>query len=492
MSSKALLCQCEDVTVEDVRRAVELGYRDLESVKRYTGLGTGPCQGKTCLAIATRELLRLGATPGEVAPFTVRPPLHPTPIGALASIDPAGLPIEGGVPPPPPPGTAPRPPGPLPARARVVIIGGGIMGLGLAYNLCRRGETDVVLLERGYLNSGASGRNGGGVRAQWTTPTMIRLARRSLEIGESFAAEMGINVWFRRGGYLFLAPTREQADRIEQNARLHAQNGLKTRVISPAEAAEVVPELDRSRFLAASWNPDDAVVFPWPYVWGYATRAEALGTKVLTFTRVTGFETAGRRIAAVVTDRGRIACDVVVNACGAWSREVAALAGVKLPNVPVRHEILVTEPLKPWLGPMVSVLGSGLYFSQSLRGEIVGGMGDPDEPEGLDNRSTLRFLARFSCAISECIPMTAGLRVMRQWAGCYDVTPDNNPILGAAGPDNFLQLSGFVGHGFMMAPAVTELMAGWMAGDPPDEIFERFTLERFARGEVSREDFIIG
>jgi sarcosine oxidase subunit beta len=490
--AKTFLCACEDVTVEDVRRAFELGYRDLESVKRYTGLGTGPCQGKTCLAIATRELLRLGATPGEVAPFTVRPPLHPTPIGALASIDPSGLPIEGGVPPPPPAGVAPRAPGPLPSRARVVIIGGGIMGLGLAYNLCRRGETDVVLLERGFLNSGASGRNGGGVRAQWTTPTMIRLARRSLEIGESFAAEMGINVWFRRGGYLFLAPTREQADRIEQNARLHAQNGLRTRVISPAEAAEVVPELDRSRFLAASWNPDDAVVFPWPYVWGYASRAEALGTTVLTFTRVTGLETSGRRIAAVVTDRGRIACDVVVNACGAWSREVAALAGVKLPNEPVRHEILVTEPLKPWLGPMVSVLGSGLYFSQSLRGEIVGGMGDPEEPVGLDNRSTLRFLARFSRAISECIPMTAGLRVMRQWAGCYDVTPDNNPILGAAGFDNFLQLSGFVGHGFMMAPSVTELMAGWMAGDPPDEIFERFTLDRFARGEVSREDFIIG
>jgi len=194
----------------------------------------------------------------------------------------------------------------------------------------------------------------------------------------------------------------------------------------------------------------------------------------------------------VVTDRGRIACDVVVNACGAWSRDVAALAGVKLPNVPVRHEILVTEPLKPWLGPLVSVLGSGLYFSQSLRGEIVGGMGDPDEPEGLETRSTLRFLARFSRAISDVVPMTAGLRVMRQWAGCYDVTPDNKPILGAAGPANFLQLSGFVGHGFMMAPAVTELMAGWMAGDPPDEIFERFTLERFARGEVSREDFIIG
>jgi len=490
--AKTLVCGCEDVIAEDVERAFRKGYRDLESVKRYTGLGTGPCQGKTCLALAARELLRLGATPGEVAPFTVRPPLQATPLAALAALDPEPLPLDAGVPVRSPRFGTPRPSAPLPPRARIVIIGGGIMGLGLAYNLCRRGETDVVLIERAYLNAGASGRNGGGVRAQWTTPTMIRLAKRSLEIGDHFAAEMGINTWFRRGGYLFLAPTKAQAERIEKNAELHNRHGIPTRILNPQEALEVVPELDPRTFVAAAWNPQDAVVFPWPYVWGYASRAEALGARVLTFTRVIGFETSGGRLSAAVTDRGRIDCEVVVNAAGAWSREVAAVAGVKLPNHPERHEILVTEPLKPWLEPLVSVLGSGLYFSQSLRGEIVGGMGDPEEPAGIDTRSTLRFLARFARAITACLPMTAGLKVMRQWAGCYDVTPDNNPILGAAGFPNFLQVNGFVGHGFMMAPAVTELMAGSMAGDPPDEIFERFTLARFERGETRAEDFIIG
>jgi len=491
-SEKAFLCACEDVTPKDIQRAFERGYRDLESVKRYTGLGTGPCQGKSCLAMAAKELLRLGATPGEVAPFTVRPPLHPTALGQLAALDPDGLPLHGGVPVPLPPGPQPRPSQPLPARAQVVIIGGGIMGVGLAYNLCRRGIKDVVLLERAYVNAGASGRNGGGVRAQWTTPTMIRLAKRSLEIAEHFASEMGINVWFRRGGYLFLAPTAAHVARIEKNVQVHNAEGVKTRILTPKEALEVVPQLDPTAFLAASWNPDDAVVFPWPFAWGYASRAEAMGARIVTFTRVTGFARSGTRITGVETDRGTIACDTVVNACGAWSRDVAALAGVKLPNVPERHEILVTEPLKPWLGPLVSDLGSGLYFSQSGRGEIVGGMGDPKEPHGLDTSSTLRFLARFSRALTRTVPLTAGLKVMRQWAGCYDVTPDNNPILGAAGFENFLQLSGFVGHGFMMAPAVTELMAGWMAGDAPHEIFERFTLDRFARGDVSREDFIIG
>jgi sarcosine oxidase subunit beta len=494
--AKAFVCTCDDVTVEEVRRAFEAGHRDLESVKRFTGFGTGPCQGKSCLALVARELLRLGASPSEVMPFTVRPPIRPTPLGVLAALDPAGLPLDDGVPlepPPPAPAAAPgadRPP--LPARADVVIVGGGIMGLSLAYELARRGTTDVLVLEQGYLNAGASGRNGGGVRAQWTTPVMIRLAKRSLALCDRFAVDMGINVWFRRGGYLFLAPTKEQVARIERNAELHRKEGLRTRILSPAEALDVVPELDASRFLAASHNPDDGVVFPWPFLWGYATKAEQLGAKVRTFTTVTGFETRGKEVTAVVTDRGRVECGLVVVAAGAWSKEVAALAGVRVPNRPTRHEILVSEPLKPWLDPLVSVLGNGLYFSQSQRGEIVGGMGDPIEPEGVVQGSTLRFLSRFARAATDCIPALAGVKVVRQWAGCYDVTPDNNPILGPAGFGNFHQLHGFVGHGFMMAPAMAELYATWLSGGAKHELFDAFAIDRFSRGPVAREDFIIG
>ncbi len=495
MTGKTVLCACEDVTLAEVRRAFALGHRDLESVKRYTGFGTGPCQGRSCSAAIVRELLRLGATPAEIAPFTARPPARPLALGELASIDPASLPADDGVPPapegpprPPPTGATP----PLPARADVVVVGGGIMGLALAWELARRGRTDVLVLERSYLNAGASGRNGGGVRAQWSTPTMIRLARRSIDLCARFAVEMGVNVWFRRGGYLFLAPAAAQVERMERNAALHAAHGLRTRIIGRDEALAIVPQLDGARFVAAAWNPDDGLVFPWPFLWGYANRATALGVRVHTFTRVTGLETSGGRVRAVVTERGRVACEAAVNACGAWSKEVAALAGVALPNRPTRHEICVTESLKPWLGPLVAVLGTGLYFSQTQRGEIVGGMGDPAEPEGVRQGSTLRFLARFARAAVATAPLLAGVKVLRQWAGCYDVTPDNNPILGAAGYENFLQMSGFVGHGFMMAPAVAELMADWMTGRGKDEIFDRFTLDRFSRGDVPREDFVIG
>ena len=491
---KTILCACEDVTLEEVRRAFEKGHRDLESVKRYTGFGTGPCQGKSCLALVARELLRLGATPAELEPFTARAPVDAVPLAALAAIDPATLPISPGVPRRAErSGVTPRPSAPLPQKASVVVIGGGIMGLGLAYQLAKRGMSDVVVLESGYLNAGASGRNGGGVRMQWTTPTMVRLAKRSIALMRGFATELGVNVWLRQGGYLFLAPTRAQVERLERNLKVHEAEGLRTRILSPLEAMEVAAELDPSTFLAAAYNPDDGTVFPWPFLYGYAQRAEALGAKICTFTRVTGFRSSGASITHVETDRGAIACDTVVLAAGAWSKEIAALAGLAVPNRPTRHEILVTESMKPWLDPLVSVLGSGLYFSQSQRGEIVGGMGDPLEPEGLEEGSTLRFLARFARAITACAPLTGGLKVVRQWAGCYDVTPDNNPILGAAGFGNFLQLHGWVGHGFMMAPAVTELMAEWMTGGEPHEIFERFTLDRFSReGGAPREDFIIG
>jgi sarcosine oxidase, subunit beta len=491
---KTLVCACEDVDLSEVRRAFALGHRDLESVKRFTGFGTGPCQGRSCLALVARELVRLGATPGEVVPFTPRAPLEPTSLATLAALDPDALPLSGkGVPPavlPPRPAESALPA--LPLRARVVVVGGGILGLSLAYELTRRGERDVLVLDGAYPNYGASGRNGGGVRAQWSTPTMIRLARRSLDLCRRFAVEMGVNVWFRPGGYLFLAPTAEQAARVERLCRLQNEHGLRTRVLSPSEALDVVPELEARTFVAASFNPDDGVVFPWPFLWGYASRAEAAGARIRSFTRVTGFRAAGPRLTHVLTDRGEVACELVVNAAGAWSKEVAALAGVATPNRPTRHEILVTEPLEPWLDPLVSLLGSGLYFSQSQRGEIVGGMGDPAEPEGVEMGSSLRFLARFARAITRVVPRLGGVKVVRAWAGCYDVTPDNNPILGAAGYLNFHQLHGFVGHGFMMAPAMAEIYADHLLGRATDELVPRFSLERFAGGGAVREDFIIG
>ncbi len=496
--SKALLCPCEDVTASEVEHAIAKGYCDIESVKRFTGFGTGMCQGKQCLTAVAR-FLEDTAKPkpkaAQLMPFTPRPPLFPTELSqwAAASFDPMVAPA-GGV--PQSLGlteNALKPEGPVPSKAKIVIIGGGIMGLALAWNLAQRGETDIVVLERGYLLAGASGRNGGGVRMQWGTPTLIELARRSIDLMDRFARDLGINVWFRRGGYLFLAKSDEVVAKIERSAKLHNKYGVPTQLLTADGARDIVPHLTMTGVKAAAWNPLDAVIFPWPFLWGYAHAAQKLGVKVETFTKVIGFEQSEGRLKKVITDRGDIACETVVLAAGAWSPQVASLAGVTLPNEPHRHEICSTEPLKPFLGPLVSVLDSGLYFSQSMRGEIVGGMGDPREPAGMNLGSTQRFLTRYSQALTEQLPQLGRVKILRQWSGPYDVTPDNSPILGRTpGLPNLLQLSGFVGHGFMMAPAVAERMAAWMATGESDELFDRFTLGRFAEGRMEREDMIIG
>ncbi|HLL53444.1 MAG TPA: FAD-dependent oxidoreductase, partial [Myxococcaceae bacterium] len=489
--SKALVCPCEDVTVDDVNAAVAKGYCDVESVKRYTGFGTGICQGKSCLTSVARLLAGSGKVkPAGVLPFTPRTPLQPTELSlfATAPVDESqppvgGVPVSLGL-----THNALRPDAPVVSKAKVVIIGGGIMGLALAHNLGRRGERDVVVLDKSYLCAGASGRNGGGVRMQWGTSSNIELAKRSIDLMKQFAGEMGINIWLRQGGYLFLAKSKAVADRLERGAALHNKHGVPTQILTPDAAREVVPELTMKGVRVAAYNQEDGVIFPWPFLWGYAQSCQKMGIRVETFTNVTGFEISQGRVRKVRTDRGDIECEEVVLASGAWSPSVAKLAGISLPNEPHRHEILSTEPLKPFLGPLVSVLDSGLYFSQSMRGEIVGGMGDPREPAGLNMGSTLRFVSRFANALIEQIPTVGRIKVLRQWAGCYDVTPDNNPILGRTpGLPNLLQLSGFVGHGFMMAPAVAERMAQWMVSGTNDELFTRFSLDRFTHGKLERE-----
>jgi sarcosine oxidase subunit beta len=382
----------------------------------------------------------------------------------------------------------------VPARAEVVVIGAGIMGLSVAYNLARHfSTTDVVVVDRSYLCGGASGRNGGGIRAQFSSEENIRLMQESLRICRDFAAEMNINVWFRQGGYLFLARSEEARRMLEKSVAVQNACGHPTRMLTAREAQKVVPQLDVAGVIAASFNAEDAVVFPWPFVWGYAQAAAKLGVRIVPFCDVTALEQSGGRVSAVVTDLGTIRTGKVVVACGAWSPQVAAMLGVKLPNHPHRHEICSSEPLKPWLGPLVADLSNGLYFSQSTRGEIVGGISNEDVPEGIDQRSSHKFLALYASALVRTAPILGNVKVLRQWAGCYDLTPDQNPIFGPVDEvEGFFQASGFMGHGFMMAPVVGRILAEHVATGRMLPIFERWNLRRFAQGKLLKESMIIG
>jgi sarcosine oxidase subunit beta len=387
-------------------------------------------------------------------------------------------------------------------RAEIVVIGAGIMGLAIAYHLARLGVTDVVVVDRSYLCGGASGRNGGGVRAQWSSEANIRLMQESLQMCRDFAFQMKINVWFRQGGYLFLARTEERRRALEASVKLQNEQGLSTRMLTAKEARAIVPELDTDGVVAASYSPEDGVVFPWPFVWGFAQAAKKLGVEVRTFTDVVGFRSHGNRIDGVVVKDvsagaaragSVIETHRVVNACGAWSPEIARMLGVSLPNTPHRHEICSTEPLKPWLRPLVADLTDGLYFSQSTRGEIVGGIGLERVPSGVNQESSFAFLGKYARALTRACPILGDVKVLRQWAGCYDITPDANPIVGPVDEvPEFFQASGFMGHGFMMAPIMGKRIAEQIVHPSDSELFQRWNLRRFKEGKLLSEAMIIG
>ena len=382
-------------------------------------------------------------------------------------------------------------------RADIVVIGAGIMGLSIAYHLARLGTTNVLVVDKSYLCGGASGRNGGGIRAQWSSEANVRLMQESIRMCRDFANEFKINVWLRQGGYLFLARTAERAKALEASSQLQRECGLDTRMLTPKEAQKIVPELTTDGIVATSYNPDDGVVFPWPFVWGFAQAAQKLGVEVTTFTEVTGIDVRGSTIEAVhLRKDGQehvVRTNKIVNAAGAWSPELAKMVGVELPNKPHRHEICSTEPLKPWLKPLVADLTNGLYFSQSTRGEIVGGIGQDRVKHGLNHDSSFAFLGLYATALVATCPGLGEVKVLRQWSGCYDITPDSNPIAGGVDEvEHFYQASGFMGHGFMMAPVIGKLMAEHIVQSTQLPMFERWALRRFKEGKLLSEAMIIG
>jgi sarcosine oxidase subunit beta len=395
----------------------------------------------------------------------------------------------------------------LPAELDLLIIGGGVMGLALAYNLAREHPgklPKIAVVERSYLVSGASGRNGGGLRMQWGDAGNVALMRESIEICRHLAQELNINLWFRQGGYLFLARSESGEHRLHRNVAVHEQVGVATRLLAAHEARELVPQLDVSEVRVAAYNPDDGVVFPWPFVWGYAAQAVARGVAIRTHTSVDSLLPLGDGdgddgYEARLSTGERVSAKRVVNATGAWSIGHNRALGIELPNHPHRHEILSSEPLKPFLDPLVVDLENGLYFSQSTRGEIVTGITLPEPPgappvHAVELGTSLRFLSNVSRALTRVLPLARHLGPLRQWSGPYDLSPDGDAIVGPSpGHPQLIQICGFTGHGFMMAPAVGRMLARYLATGESHPMLERWDPCRFRDGrEQRREDMIIG
>ncbi|MEW6723580.1 MAG: FAD-binding oxidoreductase [Bacillota bacterium] len=379
-------------------------------------------------------------------------------------------------------------------RAQVVIIGGGINGVSIAYNLAKRGCHDVVLLEKGYLASGSTGRCGAGVREQWGTEMNCRLAQASIKKFEHLNEELNYDgdIEFKQKGYLILAHTEKEHEQFKRNLVLQNSLGIPSRMVTPQEAREIVPHLNTEGLLAATYCPEDGHINPFKATDAYAKAARRLGVEINTFTTVTGIVVKKGRVYRVITDRGSIETEMVVNAAGPYSQVIGQMVGLELPVYSERHQILVTEPVEPVQDPMVMSFSRRFYVQQTPHGSFIMGMGDPNEPKDFNIGQSWQFLEEMAKCIDHHLPLLSELRVVRQWSGLYNITPDAQPILGQVpGLRGYTMAIGFSGHGFMLAPMVGELIAQDILGQELSLPIDMLDLGRFDRGELVKEPSVV-
>ncbi|MFC7234989.1 NAD(P)/FAD-dependent oxidoreductase [Halosegnis marinus] len=357
---------------------------------------------------------------------------------------------------------------------RVVVCGGGIVGLSAAHALAERG-VGVVVCEAGSLGAGNTERSAGGIRTQFSTRVNVDLSLASLPVWETFEERFGVDIAFRRPGYLFLARDGASAADLRDAVAVQRDAGAETELLTPDEAHEHCPELRAERYELASYAATDGFADPHLALQGYATAAREAGVDIRTNTPVTNLEVAGGAAdrtadVTVTTPDGRIGCDVLVNAAGAWAARVGAMAGVDLPVAARRRQVAVVDPETPVPEsvPLTIDLDSGSYFRPEREGRaLVGGhfggeaaASDPDvDPDtyatGMDTDWAVTACERAGETAGYFGPET---RIRRGWAGCYAVTPDHHPVVEVSRP-GVVTAAGFSGHGFQHAPATGRVVA---------------------------------
>ena len=374
----------------------------------------------------------------------------------------------------------------------VVIIGGGVHGLATAYELGKRGVKNVAILEASYLGSGASTRNTAIIRSNYRTAQGVAFYDESVKLYERLSVDLGFNVMFSQRGHLTLAHTELAIAGLRVRAETNQLLKIDSQVIFPDEIRKIAPALDLSKkprfpILAALWHPPGGIIRHDAVVWGYARRAEQLGVEIHQFTEVTGIDVAGGRVTGVQTSRGPIRAGTVVNATAGWASTIAEMVNLRIPIVTHPLQALVTEPLKPFLDPVLVSATLHVYVSQTDRGELVIGS-EIDPYSSYSRRSTLPFMESSAAHIVELLPSVAGVKVLRQWAGICDMTPDYSPIMGVV-PDigGFILDVGWGTYGFKAGPAAGKNIAELIATGKTPEMIRPFALERFAKDELIGE-----
>ena len=376
----------------------------------------------------------------------------------------------------------------------VAIIGGGIVGCASAYYLRKRGA-DVTLLEKGSIGNGSTERSAGGIRCQFTTPINVELSKASIDVWERFESTFGVDIQYRRNGYLFVGRTEETAELFESNVEMQNRLGVPTELLDPAGIEDRFPHLRTGAFTAGTYHAGDGFADPHLALQGFATKAGDIGVDIRTKTPVTDVVRDGESVTGVVAGGERVDADFVVNAAGPWAGRVAELAGLSLPVSARRRQVLVADPdgALPETAPLTIDLDTGAYFRPEREGSVlVGGHFDGDDPEqdpdgyakSTDLGWTATVLERASEASSVFGPETG---VKRGWAGLYAVTPDHHPVVEESVP-GFINAVGFSGHGFQQAPATGRIVAELVfTGEASLVDIGPLSSERFETGELLEE-----
>jgi sarcosine oxidase subunit beta len=367
----------------------------------------------------------------------------------------------------------------------VVIIGGGGHGLATAWNLAvKHGITNVAVLEANYIGSGNTGRNTTIIRANYGIAESVRFYQRSLELYRALEDETGCSIMHSTKGLLWLAHTESGMRAERARALMNQACGAATVMITPSEAQELCPQLDltgggRYPVLGASYHPGGATARHDRVVWAYAQGAMQRGVHVIPHTPVVGLLRDGQRVVGVQTASGPISAGTVLSAVGGRVTTVAAMADLRLPIRTHPLQALVTNAYAQGFGPIVASSELLCYVSQTGRGQMLMGAEFDSQPS-YSMGSSYEFLQTVSAKVTHILPFLRSLRILRQWAGICDISPDYSPIMGFTGVDGLLITTGWGTWGFKAIPAGGEAMAELIATRKVPPLIAAFGLERFA------------
>ena len=374
----------------------------------------------------------------------------------------------------------------------VVIIGAGGHGLAAAYYLARdHGITNVCVLEKGYIGGGNTGRNTTIIRSNYLTPEGVRFYDESVRLWQDLSTEFDLNLFYSTRGHYTLAHTDSAMRTMRWRAEVNKHMGVDSEVVGPEDVKKASPQIDLScaghaPIMGALYHAPGAVARHDAIAWGYGHGADQRGVEIHQQTLVKGIEVKGGKVTGVHTSRGFIATPKVLSAVAGFTPRVTDMVGICTPIYVHPLQAMVSEPMKPWLDPILVSGSLHVYISQSARGELVMGASlDPYEVQS--TRSTLDFAEGLSGHMLEMFPFLSNVKVVRQWAGMADMTPDFAPIMGKTAVEGFYLDAGWGTWGFKATPVSGKTMAHTVAHNEPHPLITGFSLDRFRNYALTGE-----